>query len=188
MAADVAAFSVEYPGVADVVGGWGGRLSHSAETIVLRNRLGNPVDRVEYGDGGAQNDEEPSDGVDDRTFRGSFWPPEADGDGPTLELIHPEISNRAAVAWRASSDSKGTPGERNSRYDATPHPTVRDVEHEPAVPVSDEPVRVSCRISSLGALDSAIVSLGRRWWWRGRNGSAHRGRTREVQCGDSWPQ
>ncbi len=155
--ADAVAFAAEYPAVADFVGDWSGRLSHASERIVLRNELGNPVDRVEYGDGRPMNDEEPADGIDDRTFRGSFWPHSPDGGGPTLELIHPTLSNRAAVAWRASSDDGGTPGRRNSRYDAQPAPTVRDVEHDPAVPNSSQDVRVTCRISSVAPLTRTIV-------------------------------
>ena len=157
VAADAAVFSAMHPGVAGVVGDWSGRLSHSSETIVLRNELGNPVDRVEYGDGGPENDEDPVNGVDDETFAGSFWPGEPDGSGSTLELIHPSLSNRAAVAWRASTDEGGTPGARNSRFDPTPPPTIRDVEHSPLVPMADEPVTVTCRVSSALPLSNAVV-------------------------------
>ena len=166
IAADRAAFQASFPAVSPVLGDWVGRLSHASETIVLRNALGNPVDRVEYGDGGPINDQEPADGVDDQTIRG-FWDARADGGGPTLELIHPGISNRAGVAWRASSDDDGTPGARNSRYDSTPDPTIRNVEHEPAVPTSTQPVRITCRISSLGALANTRVD------WRVDGGGAN---------------
>ena len=167
VAADAGAFAAAHPGVSGVAGNWSGRLSHASETIVLRNALGNPVDRVRYADGGPTNDENPQDGVDDLTFRGSFWAREPDGEGPTLELVHPGLSNRAAVAWRASSSDGGTPGRRNSRHDPAPAPTVRDVEHEPVVPAADEPVRVTCRISSVASLDSAVV----RWAVDGGGGS-----------------
>lgn len=157
IAANVAAFSGANPAVPSVVGDWSGRLSHSSETIVLRNELGNPVDRVRYGDGSPINDEDPADGIDDRTFRGSFWPRSPDGGGPTLELVHPDLSNRAAVAWRASADDGGTPGRRNSRFDTQPAPAVRDVEHEPAVPTDTDAVGITCRISSVAPLASALV-------------------------------
>jgi len=157
IANDLDAFAAENPGVANVVGPWSGRLNHAAETVVLRNEMGNPVDRVEYGDGGPINDEEPSNGEDDQTFRGSFWPRTPDGEGRTLELIHPSLSNRAAVAWRASASNGGTPGAQNSRFDSTPAPTVRDVDHSPAVPTSADTVVVTCRISSVRPLTIARV-------------------------------
>ena len=157
VAADIAEFSSLHPGVANVVGDWIGRLSHSSETIVLRNALNNPVDRVEYGDGGPLNDEDPSDGINDRTLRVSFWPPQADGNGPTLELIHPGVSNRAGVSWRESSNDGGTPGAQNSRFDASPSPSIRDVEHAPAVPTSSQPVVVTCRISAARPITNATV-------------------------------
>jgi len=157
VAADVEVFRTENPDVEAVIGSWEGRLNHATDTIVLRNALDNPVDRVRYGDGGPRNDESPSNGVDDRTFRGSFWPRQADGRGPTLELVHPRLSNRAAVSWAASQSDGGTPGARNSRFDAQPAPSVRDVEHSPVVPASDQTVRVTCRISNVANLASAIV-------------------------------
>ena len=158
VAADRAAFLETHAGVALVVGDWTGRLSHASETLVLRDALGNPVDRVEYGDGGPRNDEEPADGVDDRTFRGSDWPPEPDGEGPTLELVHAELSNRSGLAWRASAEAGGTPGAVNSTFDAQPGPVVRSVDHDPNEPTSADAVRVTCRISSVGDLVSTALT------------------------------
>lgn len=42
------------------------------------------------------------------------WPPEADGMGPTLELIHPDSDNIPPEAWAASIIQHGTPGAINS--------------------------------------------------------------------------
>jgi len=157
VAADAAAFRAAHPEVEAVVGDWQGRLSHASETIVLRNALGNPVDRVEYGDGRPVNDEAPDDDVDDRTFRGSDWPHGPDGDGPTLELANPALSNRSGLAWRASAEPGGTPGTANSTFDAAAAPTVRGIEHSPAVPRSTDDVTIVCRISSVAPLASALV-------------------------------
>ena len=144
--------------IQNVVGDWSGRLNHATETINLRDGLGNRVDRVIYGDGGAKNDEDPDDGVDDRTFRGSPWPILADGDGPTIELVNPGLGNRAGVSWRASNDAGGTPGAQNSVFAADPAPSIRSVKHSPAVPRSAEAVVVPCSISSLDALTVALVN------------------------------
>src|SRR5262249_29942416 len=48
VAADVAAFQTQYPGVTNVVGGWNGSLANSAETIELTTALGETVNSVRY--------------------------------------------------------------------------------------------------------------------------------------------
>ena len=45
------------------------------------------------------------------------WPVEADGEGYTLELIHPSLDNSLAGNWLASILHYGSPGEINSVYD-----------------------------------------------------------------------
>jgi len=98
------AFLGAHPGVAPaiVLGDWSRDLSHGSDTINLRDDLDNLVDHVKYGDGAPRNDEEPEDDVDDRTFRGTEWPIDADGSGRTLELVHPALDNRLGGAGRAS--------------------------------------------------------------------------------------
>ena len=41
---------------------------------------------------------------------------EADGNGPTLELRHPDLENNLPDSWATSLDF-GTPGEQNSAYE-----------------------------------------------------------------------
>ena len=58
-----------------------------------------------------------SDGllVDSFTYQDdSPWPVEADGDGPTLELLHYSLDNADPMHWRASIPVGGTPGRANS--------------------------------------------------------------------------
>ena len=58
-----------------------------------------------------------SDGllVDSVTYQDdSPWPVEADGDGPTLELLHYSLDNADPMQWRASIPVGGTPGRANS--------------------------------------------------------------------------
>jgi len=53
--------------------------------------------------------------VDELTFaRGWPWPSQADGHGPSLELVNPRLSNDSARAWRSSASANGTPGAANS--------------------------------------------------------------------------
>lgn len=157
VAHSAAAFRQAYPAVALVVGDWSGRLSHRADTINLRDGLGNRVDHVRYGDGGPTNDLAPEDGVDDGTFRGSSWPSGADGSGRTLERLNPRLDGRSGLAWRASSTPGGTPGEANSVFVPKPGPVVRSVRHEPLVPRSNQSVRVSCRIAAVTRIVSAEI-------------------------------
>jgi hypothetical protein len=44
------------------------------------------------------------------------WPAEADGEGPTLELINPSFDNSLPESWNYSSELYGTPGTENSIY------------------------------------------------------------------------
>jgi len=82
---------------------YAGVLNNAGESLKLW-RPGSPdtngipwilVDRVKY------NDNSP-------------WPESADGDGPSLERIAPELYGNDPVNWTASATSNGTPGTANS--------------------------------------------------------------------------
>ena len=79
-----------------VAGQIGFNLSNNGEALLLFDQDGERVDRVEY------SDELP-------------WPEEADGDGPTLELMDPFVDNALPENWAASVAPNGTPGTENSR-------------------------------------------------------------------------
>ena len=68
--------------------------SGSGELLRLFNFSGEMVDSLVYSDSAP-------------------WPPEADGDGATLELIDPVFDNALAESWQASINH-GTPGAMNS--------------------------------------------------------------------------
>jgi hypothetical protein len=67
---------------------WSGSLSNSGEALTLINTEGTIIDNVQYDDGGN-------------------WPNEADGDGPSLEIINPNNDNNDASNWRASDGFVG---------------------------------------------------------------------------------
>ncbi|HEY2951306.1 MAG TPA: CotH kinase family protein, partial [Verrucomicrobiae bacterium] len=48
VAANLAAFQAQHPGVTNVIGGWSGSLANSAETIELKTALGETVNAVRY--------------------------------------------------------------------------------------------------------------------------------------------
>jgi PKD repeat protein len=89
------AFRAAYTGANRFVGGeYDGALSNGGETVELKDgsRI---VDSVTYDDV-------------------SPWPVEADGTGPSLELVSPSADNSMAVNWRAASTTAGTPGLENT--------------------------------------------------------------------------
>ena len=90
------AFTILFPDIDNVIGDFDFKLKNDGELIRLFDDTGALIDSVHY------NDVEP-------------WPLEADGDGPTLELINPHYDNELASNWLASSGF-GTPGQQNSNY------------------------------------------------------------------------
>lgn len=89
-------FAEFYPQVSNYIGdfsvaGKGFGLSNKGELITLKNAEGVLIDEVEY---------------DDKTP----WPVEADGGGPTLQLIDPALDNTVASNWEAIP---ATPGALN---------------------------------------------------------------------------
>jgi hypothetical protein len=89
-------FSTFFPDVTNKIGDFDFGLSGGGELIRLYDNNGLIVDQVQY------DDEDP-------------WPTEPDGNGPTLELINPNIENNLGENW-AASENHGTPGEINSNY------------------------------------------------------------------------
>ena len=96
---DTLEFKDDFPSIINFVGDLGFGLSGGGELIRLFDSNGNLVDEVTY------DDADP-------------WPAEADGAGPTLELIHPFLDNGLGQNWSASDIYGGTPGIINSVYSA----------------------------------------------------------------------
>ncbi len=93
-AANTNAFTARYPGV-PVAGWFQGALANGGERLALLDRAGRVVTSVEYDDEGA-------------------WPPEPDGDGPSLEITDPAGDPDDPANWHASALVGGTPGAPNS--------------------------------------------------------------------------
>lgn len=75
----------KYPAI-NIVGDFNGTLSNSEDRISLIDANRNPVDDVEY-------------------FEGGRWDAVADGGGSSLELKNPTADNSIAEAWSASDES-----------------------------------------------------------------------------------
>ena len=94
---DTAVFNGFFPGVGSVIGNLDFGFSGGGELIRLYNANGVLIDQATY------DDDDP-------------WPEEADGGGPTLELINPNFDNSLPESWNSSSELYGTPGAENSVY------------------------------------------------------------------------
>ena len=97
LAEDTAIFNEFFPGTGPVVGNLNFGFSGGGELIRLYDANGVFIDQVTY------DDDDP-------------WPAEADGEGPTLELINPSFDNSLPESWNYSSNLYGTPGVENSIY------------------------------------------------------------------------
>jgi len=95
LAEDLADFALQFPEVENVIGSLGFGFSGGGELLRLFDADSILIDSVEY------EDSPP-------------WPPEADGLGPTLELVSPERDNSLPESWEASALPLGTPGAPNS--------------------------------------------------------------------------
>lgn len=97
---DTAAFKFHFPQVTKFLGEMDFGFSSEGELLRIYNPEGILIDTVNYG-------------------INSPWPPQPNGGGPTLELIHPDLDNAQAESWMASS-LYGTPGAMNSYWVNTP--------------------------------------------------------------------
>jgi hypothetical protein len=96
---DSLAFNDNFPNVSNFIGEFDFGLNGGGEVVRLFDAEELPVDEVNYDDS-------------------SPWPLEPDGNGPTLELIHPSLDNDLGVNWATSDNNGGTPGMVNSVYTA----------------------------------------------------------------------
>ncbi len=90
---DLLAFEEILPDVKNRIGDLGFGLSNAGEVIRLYASTGDLIDSVRY------DDDDP-------------WPNEPDGNGPTLELISPDLDNDLPESW-VESYRYGTPGAQN---------------------------------------------------------------------------
>ncbi|MGH7946764.1 MAG: lamin tail domain-containing protein, partial [Opitutaceae bacterium] len=144
VAADRAAFVAKYPAVTNFVAGWTGRLSNSANSIVLTDNRGVKIDEVDYADDGdwAVRERDDLDGG----HRGWRWRSQADGYGKSLELINAAFDNSHGQNWGASTRAEGTPGTANSIAAPDIAPVVTTVRHSPLVPTSTQAITVNATV------------------------------------------
>lgn len=134
-------------------------MSNSGERIRLRDAAGEEVDELTYSDQGdwAARRRGPLD----NGHRGWVWESTADGDGGSLELANPGLSNRRGQNWQATASGEETPGRVNGAFSANPAPMILEVRHSPAIPSDAEQVVITADLKDLdGETLSAVVSFG----------------------------
>ncbi len=144
VASDAAVFQSKYPQVTNVVGGWTGRLSNSGETIEIVNTIGRVIDSVPYSDEGDWSVR--FLGPLDQSHRGWEWSDLTDGEGHSLEVRNPAMTNEYGQNWAAGQEVGGTPGQPNSRNVDNVPPIILAVSHSPVIPRPAEPVTVTARL------------------------------------------
>ena len=109
----------------DALGPWQGRLNNDGETIEIRTASGALIDEVRY-------------------KLGFPWPTVGDEKSHSIQLINSELDNDLGGSWRSAVPS---PNEANEVTVENPPPHMRQVEHEPKAPQSDQPVTVTMKVT-----------------------------------------
>ncbi len=133
----------------EAFGPWSGSLSSDGESIQLLDADGVIHNRVDYG-------------------AGFPWPTLADGEGSSVELLHPDLDNSHPASWRASgfpvsgggAIGPPTPGSVNSvhlSFGSAP-PAIDRVAHNPVAPRSDQTVLISARILSHTPIEAVTLT------------------------------
>ncbi len=112
-------------------------LSNAGEEIVLRDAAGETADRVNYGDQ-------------------TPWPTSPDGQGASLELIHPLADNDNALYW--SAGRVPTPGRANSVLLASVPPRIGRVSRSPLSPGTTDMTKVTAEFAPDDVLSNVILS------------------------------
>lgn len=86
-----------YYGISNVIQWNVGDLNNTGEAIKLKAPNGTLMDSVFY-------------------LASAPWPSGANGNGSSLELIHPDLDNSLVINWLASPQVNGTPGVQNSAF------------------------------------------------------------------------
>ncbi|MBN1998353.1 lamin tail domain-containing protein [candidate division KSB1 bacterium] len=130
IAENVTMFQEKYPDVTKLntnaygTGSDGWSFGNSSDEVRLYDGTGDIHDKVTYEDGG-------------------LWPTTPDGDGPSLELLHPSLDNTMPDSWKPSTKDGGTPGDRNSVFTDNIPPTCIDVTRRIGLPTHSDSVPVS---------------------------------------------
>ena len=127
-------------GISGVIDWDAGELDNGDDPVILRNPALEIVDIVFYDDGD------------------TGWPLAADGAGPSIELINPELDNSLPTNWLASSVNDGTPGAQNSVYAADALPVLASLFHGPVSPTTADMVTFTVTATDDNAISTVTLS------------------------------
>ena len=123
IAEDPDAMFTEY--AVSVMGPYIGKLSNDGEHLELHDASGVLQDEVDY--------------------QAKFpWPLSSAGKGKSMSLINPALDNDLGGSWRAADP---TPGATNANYSALAPPAIRQVNHTPNQPKSNEPIVITAKVT-----------------------------------------
>ena len=134
---DVAVFFSVYGTGLPVAGEYLHGLSNAGEKLRLRDGEDRVVQDLDY------LDEPP-------------WPPEADGDGPSLELVDPFLDTDDPYSWRASTGA-GTPGRKNSTAGLRRPISLADPHSIPDKPSPGEEVAITVKVNHTSPVRSVTL-------------------------------
>ena len=126
-----------------IFGPFEGKLGNDGDTVRLRDAEGDEVDVVDY-------------------QLGFPWPTVGDsvpenqpGTGSSIQLVNPQFDNDLSGSWRSAYP---TPAAFNETVyvDNTP-PHIRQVEHSPKQPTSDEAVTISAKVTDSDGVASVTL-------------------------------
>ena len=143
LCADQDIFDAVYGAGLPVAGRYDGRLSNSGEELLLLDASGRKVQEIHY------LDELP-------------WPPEADGLGPSLELVDPALDVDDPYSWKAAAGGP-TPGRVNSAAGQRLPLSMADAHHAPDKPQPGAEVAITVRVNHtapVAAVDLMYEALG----------------------------
>ena len=143
ISADTATFETTYGVVPNLIGNWTGKLSNSGERILLVDDSGDKVDEVRYHD---QGDWASRERVRVGNEPGWDWNSPADGQGSSLELINPILSNKLGQNWGFNNANLPSPGAINSAATNDSAPLILELEHRPAIPTSSDRIGISAKL------------------------------------------
>lgn len=116
---------------------WNGTLRNSGETLRLVDGAGMVMDEVDY--------------------KSEFpWPIGANGDGVSMELIHPDADNDLGGHWRSASGAP-TPGKQNTAFLQNPPPPIRQVSHAPDMPGTGEETVITAKVTDADGVQAVAL-------------------------------
>ena len=115
------------PPFADPIGVWTGQLANDGERITLRDAEGTVTDEITYG-------------------VGFPWPTSAQGEGASMELLNAQLDNDLGGSWRSSFGTP-SPGLENTVHSTNAGPQIRQVNHSPREPASNDTVVITAKVT-----------------------------------------